>query len=62
MFRITEGTSSGSLAQCMVKNYTNDSIVSVDMEKVSVMAACPMYYEGSMWVLLEDYESTMKVL
>jgi len=39
MFRITEDSSSGSLVQCLVKNYENDSIVSVDMGKVSVMAA-----------------------
>ena len=25
--------------QCLVKNYKNDSIVSVDMDKVGVMAA-----------------------
>ena len=39
MFRITEDLSSGSLVQCLVKNYKNDSIVSVDMDKVCVMAA-----------------------
>ena len=39
MFRITENPSSGSLVQCLVKNYKNDSIVSVDMDKVGVMAA-----------------------
>jgi len=39
MFRITEDPSSGSLVQCLAKNYTNDSIVSVDMDKVGVMAA-----------------------
>jgi len=37
MFRITEDPSSGSLIQCLVKNYNNDSIVSVDMDKVGVM-------------------------
>jgi len=31
MFRITEDTLSGSLVQCLPKNYKNDSIVSVDM-------------------------------
>jgi len=36
MFRITEDPSSGSLVQCLVKNYENDSIVSVDMHKVTV--------------------------
>jgi len=36
MFRIT---SSGSLVQCLAKNYKNDSIVSIDTDKVSVMAA-----------------------
>ena len=39
MFRITEGPSSGSLVRCWAKNYKNDSIVSVDMDKVGVMAA-----------------------
>ena len=39
MFRITEDASSGSLVQCLAKNYKNDSIVSVDMVKVGVMAA-----------------------
>ena len=39
MFRNTEDPSSGSLVQCLAKNYKNDSIVSVDMDKVGVMAA-----------------------
>ena len=39
MFRITEDPSSGSLVQCLAKNYKNDSNVSVDMDKVGVMAA-----------------------
>jgi len=39
MFRITEDPSSGSLVQCLSKNYKNDSIVPVDMDKVGVMAA-----------------------
>jgi len=39
MFRITEDPSSGSLAQCLVKNHKNYSIMSVDMDKVGVMAA-----------------------
>ena len=34
MFRIAEDPSSGSLVQCLAKNYKNDSIVSVDMDKV----------------------------
>ena len=42
MFRITEDPSSGSLVQCLAKNYKNDSIVFVDMDKVHVMAA---YYD-----------------
>jgi len=37
MFRITEDPSSGSLAQCLAENYKNDSIVSVDMDKVGVI-------------------------
>ena len=40
MLPITEDPSSGSLVQCLVKNYKNDSIVFVDMDKVGVMAAC----------------------
>jgi len=39
MFRITEDPSSGSLVQCLAKNYMNDSIVFVDTDKVDVMAA-----------------------
>jgi hypothetical protein len=39
MFRIIEDLSSGSLVQCLDKNYKNDSIVSIDMDKVCVMAA-----------------------
>ena len=39
MFRITQDQSSGSLVQCLAKNYRNDFIVSVDMDKVGVMAA-----------------------
>ena len=39
MFLITEAPSSGSLVQGLAKNYKNDSIVSVDMDKVGVMAA-----------------------
>ena len=39
MFRITDHPSSGSLEQCLAKNYKNDSILSVDMDKVGVMAA-----------------------
>jgi len=39
MFRITEDQSSGSLVQCLTKNYKNDSIVFVDMDKFNVMAA-----------------------
>jgi len=39
MFRITEDPLSGSLVQCLAKNYKNGSIVSVDMDKFGVMAA-----------------------
>ena len=37
MFRIIEDPSSGSLVQCLAKNHKNDSIVSVDMDKVGIM-------------------------
>ena len=39
MFQITEDPSSGSLVQCLAKKCKNDSIVSVDMDKVGVMTA-----------------------
>jgi len=39
MFRITTDPSSGRLVQCLAKNYKNDSIVSVDMDMIGVMAA-----------------------
>ena len=39
MFRITEDPSSESLVQCLAKNYKNDSVVSVDVDEVGVMAA-----------------------
>jgi len=39
MFRITKDPSSGSLVQCLAKNYKYDSIVSVDMDRVGAMAA-----------------------
>ena len=39
MFRITEDPSSGSLVQYLAKNYKNDSIVSIEMDKVGVTAA-----------------------
>ena len=44
MFQITEDPSSGSLVQYLAKNYKNDSIVSVDMEKVGVMAVYTVNY------------------
>ena len=39
MFRITEDPSSASIVQCLATNYKNYTIVSVDMDKVGVMAA-----------------------
>ena len=44
MFRITEDPSSGSLVHYFAKNYRNDSIVSVDMDKVGVMYLCVCVY------------------
>ena len=38
MFPITADPSSGSLVQCLAKNYKNKSIVSLGMDKVGVMA------------------------
>jgi hypothetical protein len=39
MFRIAEDPSSGSLVQCLARNYKNGSIVYVDMDVAGVMAA-----------------------
>ena len=55
MFRITEDPSSVSLVQCLAKNYKNDSIVSVDMDKVGVMAA---YCDPLCCVQFTVYEGT----
>ena len=46
MFRITEDPSLGSLVQYVAKTYKNGSIVSVDMDKVGVMAA----YSDPLWM------------
>jgi len=51
MFRIIEDPSSESLVQCLAKNYKNDSIVSVDMDKVGVMAA----YSGPLCVCVVHF-------
>jgi len=39
MFRITEDPSSERHVQCLAKNYKKDSIMSIDMDKVCVIAA-----------------------
>ena len=43
LLRITEDPSSGSLVQRLAKNYKNDSIVSVDMDKVGVNCIYILY-------------------
>jgi len=62
MFRITEDPSSGSLVQCLAKNYKNDYIVSVDMDKVVVMATYsnPLFtvYEGTAFIYSELHTRT----
>ena len=55
MFRITENTSSGSLVQCLAKNYKNGSIVSVDRDMVGVMAA----YSDPLCVCVVHYTVNM---
>ena len=44
MFRITEDPSSGSLVQCLAKNYKIGSVVSVDMDMVGVMSLAVASY------------------
>ena len=39
MFPITEDPSSGILVECLAKNYESSSIMTVDMDKVGVLAA-----------------------
>ena len=58
MFRITEDPSSGSLVQCLAKNYKNGSIVSVDVDKVGLMTA----YSDPLCVCVQFtvYEGTVK--
>jgi len=57
MFRITEDPSSGSLVQCLAKNYKNDSIASVDMDKVGVVAAYsdPLCVCSSLFAAVPSY-------
>jgi len=62
MFRITEDPSLGSFLECLAKNYKNDSIVSVDMDKVVVMAAysdplcvCLVHCIGSAFIYCEPH-------
>jgi len=68
MFRITEDPSSGSTVQCLAKNYKNDSIVSVDMDKVGVMAAycdplcvCSSLYMKAVSSYTVNYTHTQQV-
>jgi len=63
MFRITEDPSSERLVQCLAKNYKNDSIMSVDMDKVGVMAAysdplcvCVVHCLHVQWTTHKHYE------
>ena len=55
MFRITEDPPSWRLVQCLAKNYKNDSIASVDMDKVGVMAA----YSDLLWVCSSLYMKSL---
>ena len=44
MFQITEDPSLGSLVQYLAKNYKNYFVMSIDMDKVGVMAAyCDLF-------------------
>jgi len=56
MFRITEDPSSGSLVQCLAKNYKNDSIVSIDMDNgldriILVIFSQALYKAPRWWIL-----------
>ena len=43
MFRVTGDPSSGSLVQCLAKNYKKHSIVPVDVDKVGVIFSQALY-------------------
>ena len=66
MFRITEDLSSESLVQCLAKNYKNDSIASVDMDRVGVMAAysdrvCSSLYRKALLLEYAAITSTLSM-
>jgi len=71
MFRITEDPSSERLVQCLAKNYKIDSIVSVDMDKVGVMAAysdpfcvcvCSSLYKKTLLVHVKGHDRIILVI
>jgi len=51
MFRITEDPSSGSLLQCLAKNYKNDAIVSVHIWQ-HILTRCATH-NGSEYAAIE---------
>jgi len=51
MFRNTEDPSSGSLVQCLAKNYKNDSIVSIDI--ILVIFSQALYKAPWYWILCD---------
>jgi len=59
MFRITEDPSSGSRVQCLTKNYKNDSIVCVDMDKVDVMQCYTVNYTQTQRVTICCHNSDL---
>ena len=59
MFRITEYPSSGSLVQCLSKNYKNDSIVSVDMDKVAILTRCACVYTHAQRVRIRCHNTDL---
>ena len=55
MFRITEDPPSGSIVQCLAKNYKNDSIVSVDMDYAKYCTRLPDDGSSVIRNMLEHY-------
>ena len=58
MFRITEDPSSGSLIQCLAKNYKNGSVVSAWTDTTEPLREYTLQKTGMFWVREISYHQT----